>query len=160
VHSSRGIPLPEFWFPPGAKGFPWDELQEERNTLAELRYLQTERIRLNDLDQDVSPLDKEIDELNLALDGGTAASEPETTPTSLRRSQRACVACQEIAKVLWEETPEMRISEMMQHDAILRLGGGDTVVEGTLRRWLSAVAPREVSQKRGRPPNKNTPGRK
>jgi hypothetical protein len=72
-------------------------------------------------------------------------------PDKLRTSQRTRVACQEIAKVLWRDVPETTITDMIDHEAIIRFGGGGYYEEKTRRKWLSQVAPPEVREKRGRP---------
>jgi hypothetical protein len=75
-------------------------------------------------------------------------------PDKLRTSQRTRVACQEIAKVLWRDVPETTITDMIDHETIIRFGGGGYYEEKTRRKWLSQVAPPEVRDKRGRPKRK------
>lgn len=110
----QGIPLPEFWFPPGWKleyEWPVDEFDSE--------------------------------------------SEPDTAeePALPHRSiyQRRCIACQVIAEKLWKEHPETTIADMMKHELIRNYGGGVHQADEVVMRWLRAVAPTEVSAKRGRP---------
>lgn len=81
--------------------------------------------------------------------------EPDTAdePALPHRSiyQRRCIACQVIAEKLWKEHPEMTIADMMKHELIRMYGGGVHQADEVVMRWLRAVAPAEVSAKRGRP---------
>jgi len=49
--------------------------------------------------------------------------------------------------VLWSEVPETTIADMIDHEAITRLGGGGHYEEKTRRKWLSQVALLEVREK-------------
>ncbi len=69
----------------------------------------------------------------------------------LRSNQRTTIACQEIAKHLWRNHPEMTIASMVKHNAIQTLGGAASFGDATVRLWLSSVAPDHVKNKRGRP---------
>ena len=74
-------------------------------------------------------------------------------------SQRARIACQEIAKSIWKSEPDMTIAKMVEDEAIQRLGGGQYYVSEVVRRWLAEVAPAKVKARRGRPPKNLTPDR-
>jgi hypothetical protein len=55
------------------------------------------------------------------------------------------LVCQGIAKALWDIYPKMTIDDMQFHKAIQLYGGGKGYRgEGTLRRWLREVDPREI----------------
>ncbi|AOU26017.1 TPA: hypothetical protein P5J75_001958 [Legionella pneumophila] len=70
----------------------------------------------------------------------------------LRPSQKAKIACQAIARVLWDSHPTMTIEEMKVHPAILKHGYGSYYSgKNTLRDWLSEVDPRPKNKKTGRP---------
>jgi hypothetical protein len=73
-----------------------------------------------------------------------------------RSDQRRRIACQEIAKAIWKEHPETTITAMASDPTVRKYGGGMYQAEDTVRRWLSAVAPPEVKEKRGRPRKKAT----
>lgn len=117
----QGIPLPEFWFPPG-----WN---------LDCRW-------------------PEEDQEGIAADQVSESVEP---VPSERPDQRRKIACQEIAKAIWKEHPKTTISAMATDPIVRKYGGGIYQAEDTVRRWLSAVAPIEVKEKRGRP-RKKPPG--
>lgn len=77
-----------------------------------------------------------------------------TSGEPLRPSAQHRIACQEIAKTLWKDEPDTTIAAMVKDARIRKLGGGAHYSEDTVRRWLSAVAPLSVKEKRGRPPKK------
>lgn len=64
------------------------------------------------------------------------------------------IACQAVAKTLWDEHPDMKTEEMINHNAIQLHAGGKTKSPTTLRRWLSEVDRRDSGKKPG--PNKST----
>lgn len=70
----------------------------------------------------------------------------------LRPSQEAKIACQAIARTLWDIHPDMTIEAMKSHPAILKYGHGSYYKgKNTLRDWLSEVDPRSKDKKTGRP---------
>lgn len=70
----------------------------------------------------------------------------------LRSSQEAKIACQAIARTLWDSHPDMTIEAMKSHPAILKHGHGEYYQgKNTLRDWLSEVDPRSKDKKTGRP---------
>lgn len=79
----------------------------------------------------------------------------ETNNSKLRTNQRATIACQQIAEQLWKENPTMTIADMVIHNMIQKYGGGNRYDEATVRKWVKAVAPKSVSNKRGRPSKDN-----
>lgn len=110
----RGVPLPEFWFPPG-----WN-----------VEYKWTDQ---------------------------EAAEEDSDLTTGLKPSQKARIASQQIASVIWKDEPTRTIASVCKDELILKYGGGAHFVEDTVRSWVKSEAPPEVSQKRGRPSTKNPP---
>ena len=90
-------------------------------------------------------------EVELAQDSQDASGE------AIRPSTMAKIACQQIAQALWKEQPNMTIADMVKHSAIQQYGGAAVYTPATVRVWLSATAPAEVSSKRGRP-RKKIPG--
>lgn len=108
----QGIPLPEFWFPPGWKlDYEWPSDEPEPD----------------------------------------APADPASGSPDLRPEQRRRIACQEIAKAIWKDAPETTIADMVRHAHVRQLGGGMYQADEVVRRWLSAVAPASVKEKRGRP---------
>jgi|SRR6185437_13663520 len=83
-----------------------------------------------------------------------ASDEAGSTSELLRPSAQHRIACQEIAKALWKEEPDTTIAAMVKDERIRKWGGAAHYSEDTVRRWLSAVAPASVKEKRGRPPKK------
>ena len=125
----RTIPLPEFWFPPGWSEYQWVDKEPEETNLKELGEKLVRR----------SPDPKEDEELV----GG------------LRPSQRARIATQQIAISLWKKDPKLTITALVEHEAIQDLGGAKPYTPEVVRRWISAVAPKEVKERRGRPRKEN-----
>lgn len=78
--------------------------------------------------------------------------------TRLKPSQRARIASQQIASVIWKDEPTRTIASVCKDELILKYGGGAHYEEDTVRSWVKAEAPPEVSQKRGRPPKKYPAG--
>lgn len=124
----RTIPLPEFWFPAGWSEYRWPEMELEETVVTELG----EKL--------VSP-DAKADQ---ELVGG------------LRPSQRARIATQQIAISIWKKDPKLTIAALVEHEAIQDLAGAKSYTPEVVRRWISAVAPKEVKEKRGRPRKENT----
>lgn len=76
---------------------------------------------------------------------------------AVRPSTVAKVASQQIARGLWKESPNMTIADMVKQPLIQQYGGAAVYTPATVREWLSAVAPSDVKNKRGRP-RKKIPG--
>ena len=156
----RDIPLPEFWFPPGWKlDYQWPEVGAAAPLPEAPPVAPTGEA--TDNPETGTPASKPR-----AADGGGATA-PDTaegakendpeTKQNYRASQRACIACQEIAKNVWKADPGMTIAGMVEHEAIQQLGGGRYYVSEVVRRWLAEVAPTEVKARRGRPRKNPTP---
>ncbi|WP_324779908.1 hypothetical protein [Thiobacillus sedimenti] len=120
----RGAPPPEFWFPPG-----W-------------------RVSYK------WPSDDGVEEEGGQSVSGSSELDDKVTPKGLRPGQRACIAAQQIASAIWKDEPTRTIASMCKDELILKYGGGAHYEEDTVRSWVRAVAPPEVSQRRGRPPKK------
>lgn len=122
----RGVPLPEFWFPEG-----WN-------------------IEYKWPDEEVGA------ENRLSVPDSSSSLQTEKSDSSgLKPSQKARIASQQIASVIWRDEPTRTIASVCKDELLLKYGGGDHYEEDTVRNWVKAAAPPEVSQKRGRPPNKN-----
>lgn len=94
-------------------------------------------------------------EAETAVVDGSPTAEP---ADAVRASTRTRIACQEIAKAIWKESPDTTIADMVRHDAVRRMGGGAYFSDDAVRGWLSAIAPLEVKAKRGRPRKNPLPG--
>jgi hypothetical protein len=81
--------------------------------------------------------------------------QPES-PVKVRESQKIKIACQQIASALWKLDKNISIADMVKRTEIQELGDGQRFVPEVVRRWLSEVAPSEVSARVGRRPNKTT----
>lgn len=123
----RSITLPEFWFPPGwALDYEWD-----------------------------------VDGLivgDVVTDGDVSSGEAITSgsPKNLSDVQRITIASKLVAINLWKQHPDMTITSMVKHEVIQKFCGADHYGEEAVRRWLSAVAPPAVKEKRGRPRKNGT----
>lgn len=138
-----GYPLPDFWY---GHEYNWpDDYDEEtashdgaaRRLVAEPQQPGMAAITSEDKDH-------RHDQLN----------EDDNVPEpadKLRPSTRTSVACQEVAKTLWKDNPDMNISEMIQHDDIQRKCGANHYEKGTVHTWLRKVAPLDKRGKPGRP---------
>lgn len=125
----RNVPLPEFWFPAG-----WN-------------------INYKWLDEGAM-----VEDEQRPADSRTSSHLEKTDSKGLKPSQKACIASQQIASVLWKDEPTRTIASVCKDELILKFGGGRHYEEETVRSWVKAAAPPEVSQKRGRPSKKNPAG--
>jgi hypothetical protein len=136
----RSIPLPEFWYPPGWTEYRWPEDDEPAGAAPQAAV--------------ASAAGDGEDAVHSGRDAQEAAEAPEASAEDLRPSQRARLACQVIATNIWRDEPTLTIAAMSK-DERLRLGGADYYDEITVKRWVQAVAPSEVSARRGRPKKKS-----
>lgn len=140
----RGITPPEFWFPLGWKidydepigGYPGfcmrhEEPKDSDTTVAFSFHWPEE-------DEDAS--ENEI-----------ATNVEPTRPNQLTK-----IACQVIAQNIWKADINISIADMVRRSEIQDLGGAKSYVYEVVRRWLSEVAPPQVSARVGRRTNKNT----
>lgn len=125
----RRVPLPEFWFPIGWKvEYEWPG--EKAETEGDL----------------VEPASR------------TSLHREKSDSTGLKPSQKARIASQQIAAAIWKDEPTRTIASVCKDVLVLKYGGGAHYEEETVRSWVKAAAPPEVSQKRGRPSKKNPAG--
>lgn len=148
----RSIPLPEFWFPPGwALDYQWDE---ESLVTSPSNEAEGSLDKKNDLS------DSQDTDINNAETLKPEHSTKEEKVEKLRANQQRTIAVQVVAINLWKENPEMTITQMINNPVIQDLCGAKFQVEEVVRKWLRAVAPPEVKQRRGRPPSKKDIGDK
>ena len=142
----RTIPLPEFWFPPGWTEYRWPSEDLEPIPSEPLATTAEPTLEPNSERDaaDTAPLESHVQ------------AEP-TVPVKakLRSVQLATIVSQEIAKVIWKEEPDKTIAAMVKDDRIQKYGSGQYYSEEVVRRWVKAVAPDDVSAKRGRPKKAN-----
>ena len=142
----RTIPLPEFWFPFGWTEYRWpsddfEPIPKEPSTTPAKSILEAIS------EQDVA---------NIAPFESHVQAEPtEPVKAKLRPVQLATIVSQEIAKVIWKDEPDKTIAAMVKDDRIQKFGSGQYYSEEVVRRWVKAVAPDDVSAKRGRPKKTN-----
>jgi hypothetical protein len=147
----RGIPLPEFWFPPGwNRDYKWPDDSEPDEAVT-------------------SPA---------ADNGGSGdnAASPEPVPTpepgpdptpqaeaalppadereaagkrALERRQRAKIACQEVARRLWAKQPTALKKSIAASPEVQEIAPGSDFALEVVERWLSEVDPRNPNSKRG-----------
>lgn len=89
-----------------------------------------------------------------ALDDEGDANVSGQAGTAARPSTLSRIACQQIAQSVWREEPSTTIADMVKHQVIQQYGGAAVYSATTVREWLSAVAPADVKNKRGRPRKK------
>ena len=153
-------PLPEFWFPAGWNleydlpeghlppgysyyrrdwtGEDWKEWQKEQDALQAEKTSSSTRTASNDSE--------------LSQDQPPASSKHMTDAADkMRPNQEARVACQQIAKVIWQNEPDRTIASVVRDELIQKFGGGSFYVDETVREWVKVVAPPDVKDRRGRP---------
>lgn len=144
----RGIPSPQFWFPAGWKldfevpngGFPGHRMRHVEPGNGELASFS---FHWRD------------DEEEEDFDGDESETNENNSP-KLRPNQATKITCQTIAQNIWKTEAEVSIAAMARRHEIQILGGAKPYVHEVIRRWLSEVAPPEVSARVGRPSSKNT----
>jgi len=125
----RGVPLPEFWFPPGWKlEYEWPDDDPAEDQAAPTK-------------TNMSASDESSEERKQRVD----------------KHHRAKMACQQIALAIWSKEPNLTIKEVAYRKEVQELGGGSEYEPETLHQWISAVDTRDPSKKRGRKRKNNSP---
>jgi hypothetical protein len=142
----QGVPLPEFWFPPGWRlTYMWPEepqlYGEDGVPLVEAAVPLVEAAG----EVAASPVATREEEAADATHG------PRSGEEKLRHNQRAKIACQVVAETLWRRMPQTTIAAMVKHEEIQMLCGASHYDDETVRSWIKVVAPDAVRKKRGRP---------
>lgn len=146
------IPLPEFWFPPG-----WNleyELPEYEIHPGHW-YIRKEWSR-EDWDAELKAKQEaesaNIDPIEGTSDNASQSTAPmDAASEKLRPNQEARIACQQIAKTIWQREPDRTIASVIQDELIQQYGGAKHFVDDTVRDWIKVVAPSHVRDRRGRP---------
>jgi len=153
----RGIPFPEFWFPPGWK------LDFEMPELGTLAMWATHIEPKNegeyaicydhpDFVSDRENRDKQ--ESSVGTESESEVSSSSETPRNektLRINQQIRIACQQIAGEIWRNEPNRTIASIVQDELIQKYGGAAYYEDDTVREWIKEIAPAEVKNRRGRP---------
>jgi hypothetical protein len=116
----QGVPLPEFWFPPGWKlDYEWPR---------------------DDEDQGATP----------ALGDAAVQESIEERSSRLNKHHRAKLACQQVASAIWSKEPGLTIKEVACKWEVQELAGGSQYELETVQAWVGEVDPRSAARKRGR----------
>ncbi|WP_020166982.1 MULTISPECIES: hypothetical protein [Methylotenera] len=143
----RAITPPEFWFPPGWKidydqpigGYPGFAMRHEEP-------------KESGVSVSFSFHWPEVDEDQIHI----AENDDLKNSSRNRPNQLTKIACQVIAQNIWRTDNNVSIADMVRRPEIQILGGAKPYVYEVVRRWLSEVAPPEVSARVGRRSNKIT----
>jgi len=163
----RGIPLPEFWFPPG-----WNLEYElpENETRPGHWYVRKDWTSEDwaawreEQEESIATPASKSDETIQADPGEQCDSQPlnespppdvetkqEESAEKLRPNQNARIACQQIASVIWKNEPNRTIASVIKDELIQKYGGAAPFADETVREWIKHVAPPDVRNRRGRP---------
>lgn len=145
----HGIPLPEFWFPPGWK-YEYQRPYPEAGGYAE----NGESPRVNGSAQPEhvaeQPPPHAKPQQVLAQPEQPTGSEAEAEGRrKLDRRQRARIACQEVAVRLWRDQSTADVKTIANTREIQALAGGDEFEFEVVRRWIAEVDPRDPGNRRG-----------
>lgn len=166
------VPLPEFWFPPG-----WNLEYELPEGHLHPGYVYYRRDWTSDdwkawkLEQDALEAEKtngasqpplnesELNQPSAPPLPPVSASLIEDAANKMRRNQETRIACQQIAKAIWQDEPDRTIASVVKDELIQKYGNGGFYVDETVRDWVKVVAPPHVRGRRGAP-RKNRGGDK
>ena len=128
-------PLPEFWFPQG-----WN-LQYE---LPEYILHPGHNYQISTwTEEDRNEYFESIEKFEIY--------EPLKSHVKSRPNQEARIACQFIAREIWNKEPTRTIASVVKDPLVQDYGRARSYADATVREWVQSVAPKEVSAKRGRP---------
>jgi hypothetical protein len=157
-------PLPEFWFPPGWNleyDLPEGHLppgyfyMRKDWTAEDWKAWHAEQAGMNTEKKDDAS-QPSSSESEPAQSSETPIPSADTSPMEaaaekMRPNQEARIACQQIAKVIWEDEPDRTIASVVIDNLIQKYGGGRKYVDETVREWVKVVAPTHVRNRRGAP---------
>ena len=151
----QGIPLPEFWFPPGWKlHYEWQDPEAdgppEGTVVAETT------------GGEEPPKDSEPT-TSYAKPQQVSAPPPRQTigeseaegRRKLDQRQRRKIACQEVALRVWIKQPNADVKVIANSAEVQDLAGGNESDFDVLLRWLGEIDPRDPRKRRG-PKRKNS----
>lgn len=147
----RGIPLPEFWFPPGWNlDYRWpDDSEPEHASSSPVSdnrgngeaAASSERVPTPESGPEPPP---EAEAVLPPVDGKEVAGK-----RTLDRRQRAKIACQEVARRLWAKQPTALKKSIAGSAEVQEIAPGSDFEFEVVERWLSEVDPRNPDNKRG-----------
>ena len=149
----RGIPLPEFWFPPGWKlDYLWQDADERSSEPQETDARTNEKPKLPSGDVEY-PTTPSPEGAGSPTSSHTSESEDEGR-RKLDKRQRARIACQEVATRLWQRQPDASKKSIAASPEVQKVAGGEDWDFAVVEQWLSEIDSRDPSKKRG--PKKKT----
>jgi hypothetical protein len=159
------VPLPEFWFPPGWNleydlpeghihpGFfyyrrdwtddDWKSWKKEQDAIEAGKSVNVSQAITQNEPEPIQPSEPSSP--------SSGASPMEDAVEKMRPNQEARIACQQIAKVIWQNEPDRTIASVVKDEIIQKYGGGGFYVDETVREWVKVVAPPHVRNRRGAP---------
>jgi len=145
----QGIPLPEFWFPPGWKThYEWQEPNSDEQPEEAVPIDTTGGINTpSALDPDFPPA-KRFAEPTPPTIPPMSEDEAEGRRRFDQR-QRRKIACQEVGIRVWIKNPEADVKVIANSTEVQDLAGGSESDFDVLLRWLGEVDPRDPGKRRG-----------
>ncbi len=145
----QGIPLPEFWFPPGWKlHYEWHDPEADGPPeVAEA----AETTAGEEPQKDSEPI------TSYAKPQQESAPPPRQTISEseaegrrkLDQRQRRKIACQEVALRVWLKQPNADVKVVANSPEVQDLAGGNESDFEVLLRWLGEIDPRAPNKRRG-----------
>jgi hypothetical protein len=145
--TGQGIPLPEFWFPPGWKiDYEWPLPSGAEASLQE-GAMPTNSAKLDEGAATRETMPQVSGEMapNVSAESGAG-----TGQRALDRRQRARIACQEVARRLWVNQPTSSLKAIAVSREVQEIAPGSEYELAVVQRWMSEVDPRDASTRRGR----------
>lgn len=160
-------PLPGFWFPPSWNleyDLPEGNVHPGRYYLRrdmtdgdwEALHQRQNAIEVKKADGASLPATNEsaLNQSQKLTPPPSKANPIEEAVNKMRPNQEARIACQQIAKVIWQDEPDRTIASVVKDDLIQKYGGGSFYVDATVREWVKVIAPPKVRNRRGAPRKK------
>jgi hypothetical protein len=145
----QGVPLPEFWFPPG-----WNTYYEWQDPNAD--ELPEEAVPIDTTGGSAAPtaLDPDFPPAKRPAEPAPPTTAPMSEDESqgrrkLDQRQRRKIACQEVAIRVWFKNPEADVKVIANSPEVQDLAGGSESDFDVLLRWLGEVDPRDPGKRRG-----------
>lgn len=145
----QGIPLPEFWFPPGWKlHYEWQDPEADDDPEGAVP-------------ADTASGDEPAKDSEPPTSNAKPQQEPAPPPLltgsdneaegrrKLDQRQRRKIACQEVALRVWLKQPNADVKAIANSAEVQGLAGGDESDFDVLLRWLGEIDPRDPSKRRG-----------
>lgn len=148
----QGIPLPEFWFPPGWKiDYVWPYSDEDENapepqpTDAQAEKTPGSPVQsFGESGSPAPPVETPAHSMPPTMSDNEAEGRQK-----LDQRQRRKVACQEAAKYVWGKHPDWDVKAVANSPEVQEVAGGKESDFDVLLRWLGEVDPRDPGKRRG-----------